>query len=204
MSSAQFIEFNEVRKYLYPYPFFRCNEFFNQKTSNMLIDFLENNPYFVGTKGDFYEQTMFPLTEKILSDELIPILDNENRKIILENAEEYFGVKLKKDFFATAHRLLPGQETGIHNDYLETPSNYKYGFTHRIIVYINRVWNHHNGGLLGIYSSDKSEDLVTTIEPIHNTAVGLSFSKTSFHDVSKVLDGERYTVNFSFLALSEL
>lgn len=195
------IEFSGVNKFNTPYRYFCVNKFFNPKFSEELLGFLEGTTQFVSAKGDFYEQTMFPFTNQVMPTNLVDLLSIENTEIIRKNAEFAFETRFQENFIITAHRLLPGQETKIHNDYLEKPEQYKYGFTHRIIVYLNRTWSNKDGGLLGIYSTNNYDDLVTRIEPIHNTAVGLAFGPNSYHDVGKVIQGERYTVNFSFMSL---
>jgi hypothetical protein len=174
-------------------------QFFDESTAELLIEWLEKTNQYVSATGDFYQQSMFPLSPNNISKELTGLFAPSTRGYIRSCAENAFETQFHDNFIVTAHRHLQGQGTLIHNDYHPDPHTLKYGFTHRIIVYLNRV-NTVDGGILGVYRSTNTEDLVTSIYPIHNTAVGLEFGPTSYHDVSPITKGERYTLNFTLLS----
>ncbi|WP_340027402.1 2OG-Fe(II) oxygenase [Paenibacillus sp. FSL H7-0940] len=185
-----------------PYFHFKVEQFFDSKVAGHLLSWLQDTNLYRTVEGGFYKQTMFPITTDRLPEDLQNLFDEKNRNQIQKKAEQYFETMFHDSFLITAHRLLPTEKTLIHNDYLADPYHMKYGFTHRIIVYINDQWKREDGGVLGVYASDQSSDLVHTYEPIHNSAIGLAFSPNSYHDVSEVVGGERYTINFTFLSKS--
>ena len=93
---------------------------------------------------------------------------------------------------ANAHKLLTGQTIKIHNDYIGGEE------THRILVQLNRSWSDEKGGLLMLFSSPDAADVARLIRPIHGSATAFEISPSSFHAVSTIRSGARYTLVYSF------
>jgi Rps23 Pro-64 3,4-dihydroxylase Tpa1-like proline 4-hydroxylase len=93
---------------------------------------------------------------------------------------------------ANAHKLLPGQTIKIHNDYIGGEE------THRILVQLNRHWCDENGGMLMLFSGPNASDVARLIRPIHGSAMAFEISPASFHAVSTIRWGARYTLVYSF------
>jgi Rps23 Pro-64 3,4-dihydroxylase Tpa1-like proline 4-hydroxylase len=92
----------------------------------------------------------------------------------------------------TAHKLLAGQTIRIHNDFIDGEE------THRLIVQLNRGWDDRKGGLLMLFGSARVEDVRRAVRPLHGSAFAFEISPRSFHAVSTIKDGERYTLVYSF------
>lgn len=92
----------------------------------------------------------------------------------------------------TAHKLLAGQTIKIHNDYLEGEETY------RVLIQLNRGWLDEQGGMLMLFSTASPDDLCRVIRPLHGTAFAFGISPRSFHAVSTIRSGERYTLVYSF------
>ncbi|MGH6985409.1 MAG: cyclophane-containing peptide 2OG-Fe(II) oxygenase YhhC [Caulobacteraceae bacterium] len=97
----------------------------------------------------------------------------------------------------TAHKLVQGQTIRIHNDLLDGREAY------RLLVQLNRGWRDEQGGLLMIFASSSADDLSRVIRPVHGSAFAFAITHRSFHAVSSVRSGERYTLVFSFRELAE-
>ena len=93
---------------------------------------------------------------------------------------------------ATAHKLVAGQTIRIHNDYLEA------GETTRVLVQVNRGWHDDQGGLLMLFGSGSPDDVRRIVRPVHGSALGFEISPSSFHAVSRVASGDRFTLVYSF------
>lgn len=145
---------------------------------------------------DFYEQHECSLTPEELPPELAclvgPDAVHEYARLLLDPIGGE-GVQLAQ---ATAHRLTGGQSIRIHNDYIEGAE------THRIIVQLNRGWSDDRGGFLMFFSSSNAGDVARVIRPLHGSAVSFEISPHSFHAVSPTVNGERYTLVFSYRRLS--
>jgi Rps23 Pro-64 3,4-dihydroxylase Tpa1-like proline 4-hydroxylase len=92
----------------------------------------------------------------------------------------------------TAHKLVPGQTIRVHNDFLDD------GETHRLLVQFNRGWDDSQGGLLMLFGSASPEDVRRILRPIHGSSVAFPISPQSFHAVSTINRGNRYTLVYSF------
>ena len=91
-----------------------------------------------------------------------------------------------------AHKLVGGQTIKIHNDYIGGAE------THRVLVQLNRGWDDANGGILMLFAGPRAENVERMVRPTHASAVSFEISPTSFHAVSTIHSGERYTLVYSF------
>jgi hypothetical protein len=95
----------------------------------------------------------------------------------------------------TAHRLLAGSSLKPHCDLAPLQ------FTHRLLIHLNRGWTRENGGLLCVFDGDPSRKKQTKqklILPEHRSAFAFEISNRSFHAVTPVVTGERYTLSYTF------
>jgi Rps23 Pro-64 3,4-dihydroxylase Tpa1-like proline 4-hydroxylase len=93
-----------------------------------------------------------------------------------------------------AHKLVPDQTIRVHNDFIGEEE------THRILVQLNSGWAIENGGILMIFSSDRPEDVFSVVMPTHGSGFAFEISERSFHAVSTIKTGERYTLVYTFRA----
>jgi Rps23 Pro-64 3,4-dihydroxylase Tpa1-like proline 4-hydroxylase len=96
----------------------------------------------------------------------------------------------------TAHKLARGQTIRIHNDFIEGQE------THRVLIQLNEGWRDNQGGMLLLFASASSEDVKRIVRPLHGSGFGFEISPRSFHAVSTIHDGERFTLVYSFNAQS--
>ncbi|GLZ77485.1 hypothetical protein Afil01_22920 [Actinorhabdospora filicis] len=115
-----------------------------------------------------------------------------------EQAEEIFGKSFERDFPVSANRYPVGHGIKIHNDYFPDPAAHRYFFTHRLIVYLSPDTDADSGGLLGIFERDDPGTRIRTIVPAFNAGSLMAMGPGSFHAVSAVKTGVRYSIGFSF------
>jgi Rps23 Pro-64 3,4-dihydroxylase Tpa1-like proline 4-hydroxylase len=92
----------------------------------------------------------------------------------------------------SVHKLVPGQTIRIHTDHLQGEE------THRLLIQLNSGWELAKGGILMLFGSSSPDDLVEIFEPKHGSAFGFAISERSFHAVSTIRDGERFTLVYTF------
>ena len=141
--------------------------------------------------ASFYEQWEMHLDADELPPPVRPLLDPT---LVRGIADDFLpaGHKGADLVEATAHRLSPGQTIRIHNDY--RPG----GETGRLLVQLNRGWDDAQGGLLMLFASADPSNVAGVVRPVHGSGFGFEISPTSFHAVSTVSFGERYTLVYSF------
>lgn len=111
--------------------------------------------------------------------------------------EQSFQVQLEDRFEAVAHKMIKGQKIGIHNDF-GAPWR-----THRLVVQLNRGFSEDHGGQLIFFNSHDPSDVHRAFRPVHNTAVGFALTSAAYHAVTEITEGVRYSIVYSFWALSK-
>ncbi|HEX5262495.1 MAG TPA: cyclophane-containing peptide 2OG-Fe(II) oxygenase YhhC [Phenylobacterium sp.] len=144
--------------------------------------------------ASFYEQWEFHLDPDALPAELGPLLATDTVDHLTRLMFRPLGARGLRLTEVTAHKLLPGQTIRVHNDYLAD------GETHRLLVQLNRGWADEQGGLLMLFGSASPEDVQRMLRPTHRSAMAFAISPHSFHAVSTIRSGERYTLVYSFQA----
>lgn len=146
--------------------------------------------------ASFYEQWEMHLDEETLPEDVRDLL---SPALIERLASELLPdlVGDRELIEVTAHRMVAGQTIRIHNDF--RPG----GETHRILIQLNRGWVDEQGGLLMLFGSGRVEDVRRVIRPMHGSGFGFRISDNSFHAVSTITGGERFTLVYSFRETSD-
>jgi hypothetical protein len=142
--------------------------------------------------ASFYEQWELHLELGVLPVELRPILAAETIDYLRSLMLVPLATTRLTLTEVTAHKLVPGQTIRVHNDYLDG------GESHRLLIQFNRGWNDTQGGLLMLFGSASAADVRRILRPVHRSAVAFPISPQSFHAVSTIQQGHRYTLVYSF------
>lgn len=142
--------------------------------------------------ASFYEQWEIYLHAADLPLDVRSVVSDEVAAKLSTGLLLPIGASLPHLTEVTAHKLLPGQTIRIHNDHLED------GETHRILVQLNRGWSDEQGGLLMLFDGASASDVRRIVRPLHGSSFAFEISPRSFHAVSTIASGERYTLVYSF------
>ena len=143
---------------------------------------------------DFYEQYEFDVQDVEVPTDLKALFSESSLDELRRKVGALLGASLKPQIEITAHKLNRSQKIRIHND--ARPD----GETHRLLIQVNRGWSEANGGLLMLFRGPEVEMLDDVISPTSRSAFGFEISTASYHAVSQVHHGDRYTLVFSFYA----
>ena len=177
---------------LEPFRHATCREFLPVPLLEETLSWMQEEAPWKLRLASFYEQWELHLSPEILPPQLQALLapntiaDIERRLIGPIGAGEIRFVE------ATAHKLVEGQTIRIHNDYLDD------GESHRVLFQLNRGWRDEQGGLLMLFGSNSAEDIRRIVRPTHGSAFAFEVSPTSFHAVSRIAGGDRFTMVYSF------
>jgi hypothetical protein len=107
---------------------------------------------------------------------------------------DMFGLDLEtKTVHVEAHRLRPGQGIGVHND------NPRFGTESvRLVMHFGGAYEDSDGGHLLLLAAPDPAAITTVVRPLHNSAAGFLLSENSYHAVSNVKAGGRYSVVVGF------
>jgi hypothetical protein len=123
-----------------------------------------------------------------------PFLDE-----IRETCSALFGVAFDSAVTLAVHKLVEGCRIRVHTDHGTEP------VTHRFLLHLTRGWDSEQGGLLLFLDAEHRTEIHDAHRyylPEHRLAVGFEISPRSYHAVSEVLQGTRYTLCYSLRALT--
>ena len=160
--------------------------------SEILLSWLESDAPWNLKIAEFYQQYEFNFKGLELPDSIARIFSKESISGIKEDIEQLFLVDLSDKVDISAHKLIKNQSIEIHNDFVPRQE------THRVLIQLNRGWVDANGGVLMIFSDSTPGNVSSSFMPLHNTAFAFEISPRSFHAVSTINSGERFTIVFSF------
>jgi len=176
-----------------PFPHLRVTEILCRDDADRLLLWLQEGAPWKLTVADFYEQYEFSLLNSPLATGMERLIQADFIETIASSIEQSFGLDCKLDLVdVTAHKLIPGQTIRIHNDFIGSDE------THRLLIQLNAGWRANQGGLLMLFSSDAPESLQSVLLPTHGSGFAFEISPNSFHAVSSINTGERYTLVYTF------
>ena len=178
-----------------PFRYSVVTEVFSRPTADCLLEFLETTTQWKLTRKSFYEQYELSLNDTPLPSRA-NLLEGPELLKILETMRTIFDIEFEERVELVAHKMLPGQGIGIHNDSVPGWE------THRLTVTMNREFRDENGGHLVFFNSFDGADVHRVFRPIHNCAVSFELVPNAFHAVSEVTKGTRYSLVYSFWSRS--
>jgi hypothetical protein len=182
-----------------PFPHIRVPSILTPIVADQTLRWLQTSAPWTLRVESFYEQHEFSLLSADLGREVTDFVSPQFVDVIKSELLARFSID---DDLAVvdigAHRLTSGQTIRIHNDYLEEQE------THRLLIQLNDGWDVDRGGLLLLFAGDQPETLKSVIMPTHASGFAFEISPSSFHAVSSIIDGERYTLVYTFRRQSRI
>lgn len=176
-----------------PFPHFSWDALIRPVDADAFLDWLERSAPWRLRVENFYEQHEFSLLDTPPPTDLIGLVATETLALIAVELARLFELGRRLVLVdVSAHRLTAGQTIRVHNDYLGQEE------THRLLIQFNRGWTVDNGGLLMLFGSDNAEDVRDALLPVHGSGFAFAISPESFHAVSTIRSGERYTLVYTF------
>ena len=176
-----------------PFPHLAIPSCLDEALAKALLAWFERDAPWKLVRHDFYEQYEFALAE-VSHPYAARLTDGHALDAVRAEMETLFGAGFSTPPLIVAHRLMAGQRIDIHND--SRPG----GETHRLLIQLNRGLDDDNGGFLMLFASSRASDVAKILRPQHCSAVAFAISDRSYHAVSKMHGGERYTLVYSFRA----
>ena len=175
-------------------PFAHCgwDRLLPDRDADRVLAWLETAPWQLRIE-DFYEQHEFSLLSSPPPPGLGTLVSEATVLDVANGLRRVFAVDRPLTLVdIAAHRLTAGQTIRVHNDFLGAEE------THRLLVQFNRGWPIENGGLLMTFASERAEDVAEAFVPVHGSAFAFEISRRSFHAVSTIRRGERFTLVYTF------
>jgi hypothetical protein len=191
------VNFESYEKYSEPYRYFIGAEFLNKDSADALLEWFVNQAIWDRRSIDDFYETFDVNFSRSPTEGIMAILGSETFRLFLKKKmEALFDCRLSPRVDMSAHKLVPGYRIGVHTDHGEQPH------THRLLIQVNSGWSPSNGGLLFVLNTPKPtsiEEDASVYIPAHQSSFAFEITPNSYHAVSKVLNGVRYTLVYSFL-----
>jgi len=189
---GKFIDLSSSDKFCDPFSYVVLRHPFTHEVSLQILEWLESEDSWRFKETEFYQQYEFSLSDVYLPKHLFFLRNTACLCVLKRKFESLFGVTLIDQIDIVAHKLLSGHRIRIHNDFIPGHE------THRFTVQLNRGLEDDWGGWFILFDSSDPTDIHKIFRPIHNTGLGFAISERSYHAVSPLSGGERYTLVFSF------
>jgi Rps23 Pro-64 3,4-dihydroxylase Tpa1-like proline 4-hydroxylase len=175
-----------------PFPHTAARELIGADVAESVLRWMENAAPWTLKVANFYEQWELHLDRSVLPPNLNCLvakstIDSLTRTMLCPLTEA--PLELVE---VTAHKLVPGQTIRIHNDFIADQES------HRLLIQLNRGWSEVQGGVLMLFGSSEPDDIRRALKPDHRSSFAFEISPRSFHAVSTIADGERFTIVYSF------
>lgn len=178
-----------------PYKHFFGQYHISDQLYTNIINWFKNDAPWKLVKEDFYTQYEFSLLDTATPSFLDFIKSPTYLEELKRFIEGVYEVNLISKFNIVAHKLTKGHVIKIHNDYLDDISIRE---SHRLLLHFNRDWMEKDGGYCMVFSNEDSNSICQIVEPSKFLLQSFAISKVSYHAVSEVRDGERFTIIFTF------
>jgi 2OG-Fe(II) oxygenase superfamily len=175
-----------------PFPHTSVAKLIGTELANETLQWMENPGVWTLRIASFYEQWEAHLRADTLPAALAPLVADATIAWLEQTMLRPLTQERLRLSEVTAHKLVAGQTIRIHNDYLEGQE------THRLLIQLNRGWIDSQGGLLMLFGSEHPQDVRRAMRPLHCSGFAFAISPCSFHAVSTIHGGERYTLVYSF------
>lgn len=175
-----------------PFPYALFDSVFKNTTSVFLLAWLEDAALWELSRTEFYEQYEFSLDDAPLPSLAQFLVQPAFKDTLRSHFQQIFNVSLSPRVDVLAHKLVPGQRIGIHNDMRCG------GESLRFTVQLNRNLAESDGGYFMLFNSQDVRDVHRILKPVNNTALAFAICEKSHHAVSIQRRGIRFTLVFSF------
>lgn len=181
-----------------PYPHARYPRILPADVADRALRWLREEARWRLQVESFFEQHEISLSSGALGQDIDDLVEPALVAHIAGHLAERFDVPQGLELVdASAHRLTEGQSIRIHNDEIGEEE------THRLLVQLNGGWDPAQGGLLLVFGDETPESLCEVVVPVHGSGFAFEISARSYHAVSPIVGGERYTVVYTFRRRAE-
>ena len=192
LGSPLMLSLMNARSYSSPFPYFYAADVFLPEVHKALLDWFNIESAWRLAQTDFYEQYEIKLHSASLPSAVAFLTSPPFLTRLQSEAATLFGTTFLNRVEVSAHKLIPGQRIGIHNDYLPGHE------THRLLIQVNETEEPDSGGLLMLFRSSNARDVSKILQPKANSAIGFAINTHSHHAVSRQHRGDRFTLVCSF------
>ena len=141
-------------------------------------------------EGAFFRHDSFALTPEVVPPEVEAIVSPKTLGALRALLQSRFATEVEPFAHVEAHRSTMRDDIGLHTDADVSEI--------RLMLNLNARWTPSQGGVLQL--QDRPDHCCRRVRyrPLHNSATAFRTAPDSYHRVSPVQNGERYTLLYRF------
>jgi len=176
-----------------PFSFLVGDSPFDTQSAQAIHDWLEHIDKWKLNEGEFYSSFECNLLNLEAPQDCKHLFSPSAHDAFSIQASSVFGTPVVLSTVLAAHRMTFNQGVGIHSDSPRPGEE-----THRMVYTFSRNPVPHAGGHF-LFLSGNSPQTATHLIPLHNNQViAFRLSSTSYHAVTTITTGDRYSIVASF------
>ena len=179
-----------VRSDSEPYPHLRLHSVLQPDDATRVLRWLQLSNAWCREVRDFSRHSSFALTPAVVTTEAEPAVSASLLRELRDVLQSRLGIILVPHALIEAHRSIEQDHIGPHTD--EGVNEV------RVALNLNSGWTMGHGGLLSLQDRPVRPRKRVDYCPFHNSATAFRTTTTSYHRVSTVKRGHRYTLLYRF------
>lgn len=188
-----------VRSVLSPYRHVRMYPILEPALAQRALSWLRRTEAWARQEGAFFRHDTFALTPDVVPAEVEAIVSPKALGSLRALLQSHFATEIEPFAHVEAHRSTMRDDIGLHTDADVREV--------RLMLNLNARWTPEQGGVLQLQDRPDRPDhpclRVRRYRPLHNSATAFCTAPDSYHRVSSVQEGERYTLLYRFPILAE-
>ena len=173
-----------------PYSHLRVHPVLEPRLAARLLSWLQGTRAWRREVQSFYWHDSFELIPEVVPLDVEAAVSPETLSALRGILQPRLGVNLRSFAHVEAHRSTARDAVGVHADAAVDEV--------RLVVNLNPGWTASRGGLLSLQDRPVQPLHCVSYLPLHNSATAFRTTAGSYHQVSPVREGRRYTVLYRF------
>ena len=179
-----------VRSVLSPYRHVRMYPILEPILAQRALSWLRRTGAWARQEGAFYRHDTFALTPDVVPPEAAQIVSPKTLGSLRAILQARFGTEVQRLAHVEAHRSSARDDIGLHTDADVREI--------RLMLNLNARWTPSQGGVLQLQDRPGRPCRHVRYRPLHNSATAFRTAPDSYHRVSPMQEGERYTLLYRF------
>lgn len=173
-----------------PYRHVRMYPILEPALAQRTLSWLRRTGAWARQEGAFYRHDTFALTPEVVPPDVEEVVSPNTLGPLRALLQSRFGAEVQPFAHVEAHRSIARDDIGLHTDADVTEI--------RLMLNLNARWTPSQGGVLHLQDRPGHPCRCVGYRPLHNSATAFRTSPDSYHRVSPMQDGERYTLLYRF------
>ncbi|MDM0112636.1 2OG-Fe(II) oxygenase [Variovorax sp. J22R133] len=186
-----------AEKFVEPFPLVKVDGAMDARLSGTLYAWLESLDGWRISGGSFYAVGEIDLRARTIPAGLQTLFEPRTLALLRGQLGELFGCAFDARMRIVAHRMNAGDGAGIHCDDPRGTEE-----THRVVLTLGQDSATSRGGLFTVFGGPCADQCVHAWPATHNQCLLFEADARSFHAITEVRQGTRYSIVLSFWKLS--